>query len=105
MSGGIEIPGGAYWRCPQHGRLKQVGTTFREQQTSYGPIVVMSAVAAWDEYPDLLACGMPCFTEEEIPALRGLTEPQRLLAMARRVKAQDDEWALRQQQPKRTVWG
>lgn len=85
--------------------MQTVQTTYREQQTSLGPIVVMSHVACWDEYPDLLATGVPCFIEEELEVLRGLTPEQRRAAYARRVRAQDSEWLERQQQPQRTVWG
>ena len=84
--------------------MQTVETTFREMKTSLGPIVVMSHTATWDEYPDLLNSGVPCFVEEELEVLKAMPAEQRRAAYARRVKAQDEEWQMRQIKD-RTVWG
>jgi len=82
-----------------------VNTTWQVVETSLGKMVVMSAIKCWDDEPQLLVSGIPCFIKEEVEGLKALPQEARAAAFAKRVKVQDEEWLLRQQNPKRTVWG
>jgi hypothetical protein len=101
--------GGPAWafRCPAHGHFpageEVTVTAYRIERTSLGECAVVSDMGAIDLCEDLLlfAVWLECEYREILPAM---SPAERKAAWARRVKACEEEVALRRASRKRDAW-